>query len=127
MARAIVMAPMGNLAAPPLTSTRPKRKKRGNQTLRMVAGLVLIFIGILGVVLPVLPGWILILPGLGMLPFLWARRLRRWIRAKIPGVPKQGPLPMRFWVIMITCAAVGITVSLVWGGRIREAFSSYFG
>jgi hypothetical protein len=50
--------------------------------IRIVGGVALILIGILGLILPVMPGWPFILVGLALLSrhFHWARRLRRQVR-----------------------------------------------
>lgn len=52
---------------------------------RLVGGGVLLVSGLAGLVLPVLPGWLLIIPGLGLWSheFAWAARLRHRTRAKL--------------------------------------------
>jgi hypothetical protein len=56
---------------------------------RMVVGTTLVVVGMAGLVLPILPGWLLIIAGLALLArdFFWARRLldsvkRRWAAAR---------------------------------------------
>ncbi len=46
---------------------------------RIITGFVLILVGMIGWLLPVLPGWALIIAGLALLSrhFHWARRLKR--------------------------------------------------
>jgi len=50
-------------------------------SLRLAAGLVLTVLGLLGLLLPILPGWPLLIPGLLLLGahFNWARRLLRYL------------------------------------------------
>jgi hypothetical protein len=56
---------------------------------RMLVGTTLVLAGIAGLVLPILPGWLLIIAGLALLArdFFWARRLldivkSRWAAAR---------------------------------------------
>ncbi len=51
-------------------------------SLRLVAGLVLTLLGLVGLLLPILPGWLLLIPGLLLLGthFHWPRRLLRFLR-----------------------------------------------
>ena len=56
---------------------------------RMFVGTSLVVVGLAGLVLPILPGWLLIIAGLALLArdFFWARRLldyvkRRWAAAR---------------------------------------------
>lgn len=46
---------------------------------RLVGGGVLLVTGLVGLALPILPGWLLIVPGLSLwsTEFVWAARLRR--------------------------------------------------
>lgn len=48
-------------------------------SLRIIAGFLLILVGLIGWLLPIMPGWPFILLGLALLSrhFHWARRLRR--------------------------------------------------
>ncbi|MDZ4801064.1 MAG: PGPGW domain-containing protein [Bryobacteraceae bacterium] len=52
--------------------------------LRIGGGFALILIGIVGLILPIMPGWVFIIPGLLMLAdyFPWARRLVDWAKEK---------------------------------------------
>ena len=45
---------------------------------RIVGGLVLVGLGLAGLLLPIVPGWLFLVPGLALLSrhFHWARRLR---------------------------------------------------
>ena len=46
---------------------------------RIVVGTLLLGLGLVGLALPIMPGWLLIIPGLSLLSteFVWAARLRR--------------------------------------------------
>jgi hypothetical protein len=66
---------------------------------RMIGGFMLIGAGVAALVLPG-PGWLLIVLGLGLLPFAWAERTIRLIRRRIPGVPEDGNIPVSTWIIM---------------------------
>ena len=54
--------------------------------LRIGAGFSLVFVGLLGWVLPILPGWVFVIPGLMLLgkEFHWARRILQWLRNRLP-------------------------------------------
>jgi uncharacterized protein YqgC (DUF456 family) len=53
---------------------------------RIAAGIILLIAGLIGWVLPIIPGWPLIIPGLMLLSheFHWARRLLAWLKSKLP-------------------------------------------
>ncbi|MBI4462924.1 MAG: hypothetical protein HY653_08470 [Acidobacteria bacterium] len=55
-------------------------------SLRLVAGIFLTVLGLLGLLLPILPGWIFLIPGLIILSahFHWARRLLDYLRTRKP-------------------------------------------
>ena len=62
---------------------------RGNEPslrkiIRTTIGVSLVFIGVLGLILPVMPGWVFLIPGLVILSdhFPWLRRLLGWARKK---------------------------------------------
>ncbi len=50
----------------------------------VLAGTVLMAVGVVGLFLPILPGWLLIIPGLALLgrEFTWAERLLAAIRSR---------------------------------------------
>jgi uncharacterized membrane protein YbaN (DUF454 family) len=52
--------------------------------LRIAAGVGLILVGIVGLIMPVMPGWVFIIPGLMILAEYSksARRLLDWLKAK---------------------------------------------
>lgn len=60
--------------------------------LRMLTGFGLLFIGLLGLVLPIMPGWIFIIPGLLILAdyFPPVHRLVVWAKGKAAGF-RAGP------------------------------------
>jgi uncharacterized membrane protein YbaN (DUF454 family) len=55
-------------------------------SLRVILGAVLTALGVLGLILPVMPGWIFLIPGLALLSvhFRWARRLLDYFRHRRP-------------------------------------------
>ncbi|MFP3913436.1 MAG: PGPGW domain-containing protein [Actinomycetota bacterium] len=54
---------------------------------------MLIGLGLVGLVLPVMPGWLLIIPGLSLWAgeFVWAARLRDGARSRLRRVMSQDP------------------------------------
>jgi hypothetical protein len=57
------------------------------KVLRLAGGLVLVLIGIAGVILPIMPGWVFLIPGLIILAdyFPPIRRLVAWAKQKAGG------------------------------------------
>ena len=65
----------------------------------VMLGTVLVLSGVIGLLLPIVPGWLLIIPGLAILAteFVWARRLldtakekAAIVRSKVPvGIKKK--------------------------------------
>ena len=51
---------------------------------RTITGFLLVIVGIVGLILPIMPGWIFLIPGLLMLGerYVWARRLAEWAKQK---------------------------------------------
>lgn len=85
-------------------------------------GFVLIVVGIAALPLPG-PGWLIIIAGLNLLPFRWAQQTIRIIRNRIPGVPEDGPIPLRTWLIMGAIVAAMSIVSILWADDIAQWFS----
>ena len=61
----------------------------------VIAGTILVVGGLIGLLLPVVPGWLLIIPGLAILAteFVWARRLLDTAKAKASDVKAKLPRP----------------------------------
>jgi len=61
------------------------------KTSRLVTGITLVLVGIVGLILPVMPGWIFLIPGLIILAdfFPPIRRLLDWAKSKDPR--QRGP------------------------------------
>ena len=62
---------------------------------RISAGVGLILIGIVGLILPIMPGWVFIIPGLVILAE-YSTRIRRlldWARAKFEDARKASTTP----------------------------------
>lgn len=53
-----------------------------------VVGSVLLIAGLIGILIPVVPGWVLILPGLAVLAgeYVWARRLLDGAKSQVERV-----------------------------------------
>jgi hypothetical protein len=86
---------------------------------RIVGGFTLIGVGIAALPLPG-PGWLIIIVGLELLPYVWAERTIRLIRRKIPGVPEEGRIPARTWVVMGTAVAAFSVLSILYGDDLRD-------
>jgi uncharacterized membrane protein YbaN (DUF454 family) len=56
------------------------------RSLRISFGFLLLAGGLIGWLLPVIPGWLLVIPGLLLLSreFHWARKLLAWLRSHFP-------------------------------------------
>ena len=64
---------------------------------RHIWGWVLVIVGIVGLILPIMPGWIFLIPGLIILSdyFAWARRLTEWAKQKANWAGQQARGRMR--------------------------------
>jgi uncharacterized protein YqgC (DUF456 family) len=53
---------------------------------RIVGGMALLLLGVVGWILPVIPGWAFVIPGLMLLgrEFHWARRALAWLKKYHP-------------------------------------------
>ena len=61
--------------------------------IRIVAGIALLLVGVVGLILPIMPGWVFIIPGLMVLAdyFPPAKRLLDWAKTKYEAIkPKPG-------------------------------------
>jgi hypothetical protein len=58
---------------------------------RQIAGWFLIALGLLGLIVPVLPGFLFLIPGLGLIApeVPWARRALEWSRARLRGAKES--------------------------------------
>ncbi len=93
---------------------------------RIIGGFAIIGIGIAALPLPG-PGWLMIILGLNLLPFAWAERTILLIRRRIPGVPEDGKIPLRTWLIMGTLVGIFTVISIVYGNDIRAWLSQQWG
>ena len=81
---------------------------------RLVGGWILVLLGLAAIPLPG-PGWLMVLLGLTLLPYRWTDNLIREIRRRIPGIPEDGRIPTRTWIIT-GVLVVGATAGSVWWG-----------
>ena len=60
---------------------------------RVAGGFFLVVLGVLGLVLPVMPGWVFLIPGLIILAeeYAWARGLLKWAKRKADWSTKPKP------------------------------------
>ena len=70
------------------SSEHARERIRESRVLRMMAGTILLVIGLAGLLLPILPGWLLIFVGLGLLgvklPYVdrLAEHARDWLKRR---------------------------------------------
>ena len=81
---------------------------------RVIGGFTLIGVGIALLVLPG-PGWVMIIIGLSLLPFAWAERTIGAIRRRVPGIPDDGRIPTRTWIVMGVVTVGALTLALLFG------------
>ena len=62
------------------------------EKLKILSGFGLVALGIVGLIMPVLPGWIFLIPGLVILSdhFVWARRLLDRAKVYLDKLKKAG-------------------------------------
>lgn len=74
---------------------------------RIILGFAVTILGFIAIPLPG-PGWLIVIAGLGILSldFAWAARMITFIRRRIPGVPEEGSIPARTWLIMIVVMVI---------------------
>ena len=55
----------------------------------IIAGFALLVTGIVGLILPIMPGWVMVIPGLALLAreFHWARRTLDWLKQRLEKKP----------------------------------------
>jgi uncharacterized membrane protein YbaN (DUF454 family) len=55
-----------------------------SRIVRQIWGWILVLLGVAGLILPIMPGWLFLIPGLVILSdhFVWARRLTTWAKEK---------------------------------------------
>lgn len=83
---------------------------------RLVGGWILVLLGLAAIPLPG-PGWLMVLLGLTLLPYRWTDNLIREIRRRIPGIPEDGRIPTRTWIVTGVIVAAATGGSLWWGLR----------
>lgn len=93
---------------------------------RTVGGFLLIGVGLAGLVLPG-PGWVLIVLGLGLLPYAWAQRTIRSIRRRVPGIPEDGRIPTSTWVVMGVVLAVASALTVLFGAEVARWAAGLWG
>jgi hypothetical protein len=106
------------------------RRGVARRIVRVVAGFMLVGVGIAAVPLPG-PGWLIIVVGLSILPFAWAERTIQLIRRRVPGVPEDGRVPARTWVVMgvlvVGSTLVGVFLGDEIVGWLRDGWQSVMG
>ena len=93
---------------------------------RIIGGFILIGAGVAALVLPG-PGWLLIILGLGLLPFAWAERTVQLSRRKIPGVPEDGRIPVPTLIVMGLIVVAFAVLSFLFGSEVTNWISGLWG
>lgn len=93
---------------------------------RTAGGFALVGVGLAGLVLPG-PGWLLVLLGLGLLPYAWAQRTIRAIRRRVPGIPEDGRIPTSTWVGMGAVVALASALTVLFGAEISIWLAGLWG
>jgi hypothetical protein len=88
----------------------------------------------LGVILVIAGIAMLVLPGQGILTIIVGLNLIkpdnaivRWIRARTPGIPVEGPIPIKAIVIGVVLFVAFGVVSFVWGQDIFNSTTAFVG
>ncbi len=84
---------MDNVSRPMEDAIRAKRRPLIIRAVVVIAGTVLVLGGVIGLLLPVLPGWLLIIPGLAILgtEFVWAATLLDTAKTKATEIKAKVP------------------------------------
>ena len=73
------------------------------------------------------PGWLLILLGLGLLPYAWAQRTITAIRRRVPGIPEDGRIPASTWVVMGVVVALASGLTVLFGAEVARWAAGLWG
>lgn len=81
---------------------------------RIISGFVIIFIGLLGFILPVIPGGAMLIIGLGILSldFKWAYQVRQKVQQKLAGNP-EGKMSKKRTIIFLLISVCAILISSI--------------
>ena len=111
------------------TVERTEEEARRHLLVRLArtgGGFALIGVGLAGLVLPG-PGWLLILLGLGLLPYTWAQRTITAIRRRVPGIPEDGRIPVSTWVVMGVVVALASALTVLFGAEVARWAAGLWG
>jgi len=91
---------------------------------RIFLGFVVVIIGIVLLPLPG-PGWVIIAGGFVILSkdFAWADRTVRLIRRKVPGVPEDGRIPARSWIMIGGVTVAAALIAFFFGETIQSSLN----
>lgn len=60
----------------------------GTRILKMILGLILLFTGIIGLLVPIMPGWLLIFPGLAMIYPEKGKEIAVKLKKRVQGISR---------------------------------------
>ncbi len=88
---------------------------------RIFVGFLVVIIGFALLPLPG-PGWVVIAGGFVILSkdFAWADRTVRLIRRRVPGVPEDGRIPTRSWIMIVVVTVGALVIAFFFGDAIRS-------
>ncbi len=89
-----------------------ERAAGAKRLIQVVLGVILIAAGISMMFIPG-PGIATLLVGLNLIKP--DNALARWIRQKTPGVPNEGPIPRRHYVVGVGFLVVSSTLGVIYG------------
>ena len=95
---------------PGISGNEPARGTK--RVIQLLLGVILVAAGIAMVFIPG-PGIATLLVGLNLIKP--DNALARWVRRKTPGVPNEGPIPRRHYVIGVGFLVISSTLSVIYG------------
>ncbi len=96
----------------------PHEKAGGvRRIVQIVFGVLLIAAGIVMLVIPG-PGLVAIMVGLNLIKP--DNFVVRWMRRKIPGIPEEGSVPLRYLVLGAVFLIGSTTIGILWGNDLAD-------
>jgi drug/metabolite transporter (DMT)-like permease len=96
----------------------PDEQRRGaRRVLQIIIGVLLVAAGIVMLVIPG-PGIVTILVGLNLIKP--DNALVRYIRQRVPGIPEDGTVPMRFVVVGAVFLVGGTIIGVLYGPALTD-------